>query len=51
MTLHPNLTRAHSGWGNGVCAVVGTYAAGGSLTGVHIDLAMLPVPPLPERNR
>jgi hypothetical protein len=43
-----NLILAHSGWGDGVYAVVGTYAADGSLTGVHIDLAVLPVALLPE---
>ncbi|SMC27850.1 Protein of unknown function [Andreprevotia lacus DSM 23236] len=43
-----NLILAHSGWGDGVYAVVGTYAADGQLTGVHIDLAVVPVNLLPE---
>lgn len=43
-----NLIFAYSGWGDGSYAVVGTYDAEGELTGVHIDLAILPVAPMPE---
>ncbi|MDN3575189.1 DUF4241 domain-containing protein [Chitinimonas viridis] len=43
-----NLILAHSGWGDGTYAVVGSYDASGALTGVHIDLAVLPLAPLPE---
>jgi hypothetical protein len=43
-----NLILSHSGWGDGFYAVIGTYTADGRLTGVHIDLAVLPVAPLPE---
>ena len=47
-TDEESLVLAHSGWGDGVYAVVGTYVADGTLTGVHIDLALLPVALLPE---
>ncbi|KAF0811605.1 hypothetical protein IGB42_03894 [Andreprevotia sp. IGB-42] len=43
-----NLILAHSGWGDGIYAVIGTYAADGALTGVHIDLAVVPAALLPE---
>ena len=43
-----NIVLCHSGWGDGSYAMVGTYAADGTLTGVHIDLTILPLAPLPE---
>ncbi|MFO1378845.1 MAG: DUF4241 domain-containing protein [Chitinivorax sp.] len=43
-----NLILSQAGWGPGSYALVGTYAADGTLTGVHIDLAVLPLAPLPE---
>lgn len=43
-----NIVLSHSGWGDGSYAVVGTYAADGTLTGIHIDLTVLPLAPLPE---
>jgi hypothetical protein len=44
MTLHPNPIFSHSDSGYGV------HAAAGTLVGLRIDLAMLPVPPLPESD-
>ncbi|MBB5017925.1 hypothetical protein HNQ59_001210 [Chitinivorax tropicus] len=43
-----NVMLSYAGWGDGSYAVVGTYAADGTLTGVHIDLAVLPLAPMPE---
>lgn len=43
-----NLVLSQSGWGEGSYAVVGTYAEDGCLTGIHVDLAVLPLAPLPE---
>lgn len=36
-----NLTLSHSGWGDGAYPVLATYAADGSLTGLHIDLLVV----------
>jgi hypothetical protein len=47
-TAGENLILSHSGWGDGFYAVIGTCTADGRLTGVHIDLDVLPVAPLPE---
>lgn len=37
-TAGENLVLAHSGWGDGWYPVLGSYAADGTLLGVHIDL-------------
>lgn len=37
-TAGENLVLAHSGWGDGRYPVLGSYAADGTLLGVHIDL-------------
>ncbi len=47
-TTGENLVLSHAGWGEGSYALVATHAADGTLTAVHIDLAVLPLPPLPE---
>jgi hypothetical protein len=40
-TSGENLVLAHSGWGDGYYEVVKSYAADGSLLGVHIDLEVV----------
>jgi hypothetical protein len=44
MTLHSNLIPSHSDSGYGV------HAAAGTLIGLRIDLAVPPLPPLPESD-
>lgn len=39
-TAGENVVLCHSGWGDGFYPVLGTYAANGTLLGVHIDLGV-----------
>jgi hypothetical protein len=47
-TQGENLILSHSGWGDGCYALIATFDAVGGMTGVHIDLAVVPVAPLAE---